>query len=447
MQSSLANRLSNIISLGAGAAGVSWSGPEYRWIFEWIFYLSVLWAVVSICREGWSNRVTLIGWVKKVEPSHVIILGLAIALCGVIWQMRQRSPTGEPAVKQSVSQATSNQSAPSLKVSDFEWGFERYPGYDFIGMSAAPDGQILVQQFQAQGFNRTNDPIVNISGVVRSDRTNKEFPILYNLADGKLRTSAEIDPIPVNAIVDARAYLSDDQKPIPLKQFLSQVVPFTFIIQYDGKSYRHTFTLSDIEPRIQRYEQDLRKMSAAPPQMSAKKDSTGNLQESSAPLLPRDVQKLLEALGEAAYLSEKSITPTLGAIDSWAANWRGLLRNGNGEVVYVTGRDSLQREVWDKIDALLAKYPTYQTQLQGALALEIPAAKNELSRALEDAIITVKKYPKNTPPDMDELMEPRFKELIKQSNLAWSWWSEARQRITEMTANLKNKGAAEYAKR
>ena len=215
--------------------------------------------------------------------------------------MRQRSPTGEPAVKQSVSQA-SNQSAPPLKVSDFEWGFERYPGYDFIGMSAAPDGQILVQQFQAQGFNRTNDPIVNISGVVRSDRTNKEFPILYDLADGKLRTSAEIDPIPVNAIVDARAYLSDDQKPIPLKQFLSQVVPFTFIIQYDGKSYRHTFTLSDIEPRIQRYEQDLRKMSAGPPQMSAKKESTGNLQESSAPLLPRDVQKLLEALGEAAYL-------------------------------------------------------------------------------------------------------------------------------------------------
>jgi hypothetical protein len=169
--------------------------------------------------------------------------------------------------------------------------------------------------------------------------------------------------------------------------------------------------------------------------------------EAPALLMPRDVQRLLEALGEAQYLSEKSITPALGAIDSWAVNWRGLLRNGNGEVVYVTGRDTLKRDVWDKIDALLAKYPAYQTQLQAAFALEIPAAKNELSRALEDAIDTVKKYPKNAPPDMDDLMEPRFKELIKQSNLAWNWWAEARQRITEMTANLKSKGTAEYAKR
>ena len=92
MQTSLGSRLSNVLSLATGAAGVSWSGPEYRWIFEWIFYLSLLWAAVSICREGWSNRAKLIGWANTVEPSHVIILGLVIAFGGVVWQMRRATP-------------------------------------------------------------------------------------------------------------------------------------------------------------------------------------------------------------------------------------------------------------------------------------------------------------------------------------------------------------------
>jgi hypothetical protein len=48
---------------------------------------------------------------------------------------------------------------------------------------------------------------------------------------------------------------------------------------------------------------------------------------------------------------------------------------------------------------------------------------------------------------MDDLAALQFKELIKQSNLAWGWWVEARRRITEMTTNLKEKGVAEYEKR
>jgi hypothetical protein len=200
------------------------------------------------------------------------------------------------------------------------------------------------------------------------------------------------------------------------------------------------------DPRIAQLESQidiLNKRLAVPPPTTPLERSP----DASRRLLPRDVQRLLEALGEATDLGENSISPTLGAIQSWAANWKGVIRNGNGEAVYVTGRDSLKRDVWDKIDTLLAKFPTYQMQLQTAFALEIPAAKNELSKSLDDAINTVKKYPKNAPPDMDDLLEPRFRELIKQSNLAWNWWSEARQRIREMTANLKDRGVAEFSRR
>src|SRR5258708_6411129 len=136
------------------------------------------------------------------------------------------------------SKTTAVSPVPVTALSDFEWGFEKYPGYDFIGMSEGTDGQILVHQFQAQGHNNTKDPIIKVAGTVRSD-AGKEFPILFNLLDGKYLTSSQLNPIPVDAIIDTRAYLSSDEKPIPLKQFLADFVPFTFIFNYDGKTYRH----------------------------------------------------------------------------------------------------------------------------------------------------------------------------------------------------------------
>lgn len=88
----LGNRLLNVASLGAGAAGVRWSGPDYQVYFEWIVYLSLAWGLWSICREAWSNRTALTQRLKMIQPSHVIILGLAIAVIGVVWQMRVVAP-------------------------------------------------------------------------------------------------------------------------------------------------------------------------------------------------------------------------------------------------------------------------------------------------------------------------------------------------------------------
>ena len=160
--------------------------------------------------------------------------------------------------------------ATAAALSDFGWGFERYPAYDFVGMSMGSDGQILVHLFQAQGQNNTLDPIVKLRSFIRSDRTNQEIPVLYNPGNANLLRGDELNPIPVGALVSSIAYFSKDREPIPLKQFLADWVPFTFFVEYDGKSYRRTFTLEEIEPRIQRYEQDMRKMSVKPAQISSK---------------------------------------------------------------------------------------------------------------------------------------------------------------------------------
>ena len=41
MQTTLATRLFNALALAVGAAGVRWSGDEYRYLFEGVFYLSL----------------------------------------------------------------------------------------------------------------------------------------------------------------------------------------------------------------------------------------------------------------------------------------------------------------------------------------------------------------------------------------------------------------------
>jgi len=169
------------------------------------------------------------------------------------------------------NKASPTSTATAAPLSDFEWGFERHPGYYFIGVSADADQKLLVHFFQAQGFNRTSDPLTKVDGYVRSDRTGQKYPIYFNVPPSASRAlPSEINPIPVDAIIDVRAPFLAGDALMPMKQFLAEVVPFTFFFEYDGKTYRHSFPLEDIEPLIRQYEQEIRKTAVKPPQMSAK---------------------------------------------------------------------------------------------------------------------------------------------------------------------------------
>lgn len=83
----------NCFSLALGAAGVRWSEPEYRWIFECIVYLSVAAAVVLIVIACWSGRGKIKSRIRMIDPWHIIAVGLAIAVCGVLWQQTRGAPT------------------------------------------------------------------------------------------------------------------------------------------------------------------------------------------------------------------------------------------------------------------------------------------------------------------------------------------------------------------
>jgi hypothetical protein len=164
----------------------------------------------------------------------------------------------------------------------------------------------------------------------------------------------------------------------------------------------------------------------------------------SKPLSPKALRELLDALNEAKTIQSKFVAPTMGQIDSWAVNWRGVLRNYNGVELYSRLREELKTLVWEKIDGLIERHKQYESELQVVFALDHPVAKNDLSRALQGVIEAIQRLPPNSPPEMDELLEPQFKELIKQSNLGWAWVTEVSQRLDKMTENVSTRGVAEY---
>ncbi|MEO9168071.1 MAG: hypothetical protein ABI230_06690 [Aestuariivirga sp.] len=148
------------------------------------------------------------------------------------------------------------------------WNGDSIRGYLCLGLMQT-DGKTVIKQFQYAGRNLTPDPIVKVRGYLRSDKTNIEYPTFFNLL-GDPRPPDDLNPIPVGAIIDTVTFFRPDREPIPIEQFLGEDVPFTFFFDYDGETYRRTFTLAELEPQIRDYEKTMRDQAIKPPQMSAK---------------------------------------------------------------------------------------------------------------------------------------------------------------------------------
>src|SRR5882724_97068 len=89
-------------SVGAGALTQS---PDYSYLALPVAIISGTIFIILAIMFLVSNRREIFALVRKLEPSHVIILGLAIALCGVVWQWRH-VPAPDPRVAELQSQVT-----------------------------------------------------------------------------------------------------------------------------------------------------------------------------------------------------------------------------------------------------------------------------------------------------------------------------------------------------
>jgi type II secretory pathway pseudopilin PulG len=98
------------------AAWFGITSPDASTVFDWalpfVLAAGTLWLFhryttrtlkEALAQQGGGDRFSATGivgsgspplrtWIQRVEPSHVIILGLAIAAIGAIWQMRQAEP-------------------------------------------------------------------------------------------------------------------------------------------------------------------------------------------------------------------------------------------------------------------------------------------------------------------------------------------------------------------
>jgi hypothetical protein len=138
-----------------------------------------------------------------------------------------------------------------------------------------PNQEIRVLGFQAHGKNVANSPISNFRGYLRSDLTNVQIPIFIYAEDPDAAKAAlvcvgqpwvptvpeETFGIPPFADFDITTF----EKPFdiagidgfPLKKFMNDFVPFTIVLEYDGKKYERQFTKDEVDRQVTIFEESL----------------------------------------------------------------------------------------------------------------------------------------------------------------------------------------------
>jgi len=104
----------------AAGAAVIW--PDQKWVGWSLFVFGGLTLAVTFIWWLRTNRAHLRDWVKRVEPVHVIALGLIIAAGGVLW-MLYRGPT--IATASLGNQAQANKAASTRKLSRIDYEARR----------------------------------------------------------------------------------------------------------------------------------------------------------------------------------------------------------------------------------------------------------------------------------------------------------------------------------
>ena len=167
------------------------------------------------------------------------------------------------------------------KTNRIVWNFEdqEHPPF-FLGFEKTNtmDAPVLIG-FQAHGKNNSDKPIVNISGVVRSLITNKEFPIKI-MADGQITATKDTNGIPPFAEFDI--YTQDG--PVNMlngvivskTEKMSDFSEFEFEFDYDGNKFVRKFTKDEIDKQRQMFSNILDPDKSSVPRVTRKINQNTN---------------------------------------------------------------------------------------------------------------------------------------------------------------------------
>jgi hypothetical protein len=150
-------------------------------------------------------------------------------------------------------------------VGNVVWNFEqtaRGVGY-FLNLQQVQGQELRVTGFGGQGRNISSQPIEHFSGYLRSDVTNVQLPMFLLAQDqdeAKLKVCLahpwiptlpqETFGIPSFANFEIVTFENSVTLPgvdgMPFSKFMSDFVPFTIFLEYDGTKYERQFTKEEV---------------------------------------------------------------------------------------------------------------------------------------------------------------------------------------------------------
>jgi hypothetical protein len=132
---------------------------------------------------------------------------------------------------------------------------------------------VWVKAFRAQGHNNTGGAIKNVSGIVRSDMSNKEIPINFRIGSEIVGPEGTYGiPRDANFVLESDCFLPNTTLGMRREEFLAQFGALTFELDYDGKKYVKHFSRSDSENLISKFVANLDRASPKSPPMVTKKN-------------------------------------------------------------------------------------------------------------------------------------------------------------------------------
>jgi len=214
--------------------------------------VAFLWHAVSTWREH-KGKPRL-----RLEPSHIIILGLAIALAGVVWQMRSPQ-SGKPSLPDSTS--TRDPLSKNVAGPPIEWRFDSPIGILFTYRK--PGDAMLIQAIQIHATNKTDKPLKNVRAIIVPDMMDRKLDMRVNPHGYLLKPEDSATLVPPRASFDLMVAIPAKGDGIPqglqAHEFLSQYGGLKFEFAYDdGQNFGEYFSLKYLEAQIDQIEKQTR---------------------------------------------------------------------------------------------------------------------------------------------------------------------------------------------
>jgi hypothetical protein len=225
----------------AAGAAVIW--PDQKWIGWSLFIFGGITLIATFIWWLRVNKAHLRDWVKRVEPVHVIALGLVIAAGGVIW-MLYRAPANAPA---SATTEIQLGPAPAREGSPIAWN--KAPR---LGWHKDTEGRIFARSLTVLGENVSKEEVQFTDAFITSGITGQKITltILADKRDGTRNSDvavSDVNPIPPNAPVVLTTGELNGMKGIVEQDFLKSWGVIYFTAEYGNQKHRVTFDRSMLE--------------------------------------------------------------------------------------------------------------------------------------------------------------------------------------------------------